>query len=79
MIHRGRTFQLVNLNEPIKSVWQGAPPVVLNVTVTPNVQFTELGPVESPDRNESYVLVSSLPQDLQERIRIAVNAIRSST
>lgn len=67
--------QKVDLYAPIVSARAGAPPLVVRVAVTPVPEYTTSGPVEGATRSEAYVLLSALPQDLQERVKIAVQAL----
>lgn len=71
-------FQLVHLNEPIKAARPGNPPIVININVVPEMQFTSGGPVYQPERVESYVLFSALPEELQRRVKMAVSMLVSS-
>lgn len=53
----------------------GPAPVALRVAVTPAAGFSEGGQMGSVTQIETYVLLSSLPQELQERVRTAVQAL----
>lgn len=65
----------VDLYQPIVSSRIGPPPVALRVGVTPNVGMTESGPQHGISRIETYVLLSALPTELQERVKLAVQAL----
>lgn len=67
--------QKVDLYAPIVSARPGAPPLVVRVAVAPAPEYTTSGPVEGAVKSEAYVLLSALPQDLQERVKIAVQAL----
>lgn len=53
----------------------GPAPVALRVGVTPNQDLTEGGPQQGVTRIETYVLLSALPTDLQERVKLAVQML----
>lgn len=67
--------QKVDLYAPIASARPGAPPLVVRVAVTPAPEYTTSGPVEGATRSEAYVLLSALPQELQERVKVAIQTL----
>lgn len=71
------SYQLVNLAEPIKSSRVGNPPLVLNIQCVLSSHYTENGPSQANEKNMQYVLLSSLPLDLQQKIANAVTVLLS--
>lgn len=67
--------QKVDLYQPIVNSRVGPAPLALRVGVTPNQDMTVGGPVQGVTRIETYVLLSALPTELQERVRTAVQAL----
>jgi len=66
-----------DLFQPIAATRVGSPPLVIRAIVTDNNDYLVGGVPQSTARAESYVLLSALPRELQERIKVAVNAIIS--
>lgn len=66
-----------DLFQPVVATRIGAPPVVIRAVVTTNTDYVAGGMPQSSTRAESYVLLSALPRELQERVRTAVQAIIS--
>lgn len=66
-----------NLFQPIRATTIGPPPVVLRAIVTTNNDYVVGGMPEAQLKAESYVLLSVLPKELQERVKTAVQAIIS--
>jgi hypothetical protein len=64
--------QRVNLNMPVHA---DSAPVVVRAVVDGKVTLTEVGPVEGSPRAEEYVLFSALPDELKERVKLAVQHI----
>ncbi len=69
------TAQKVDLYQPMMNSRPGLPPLALRVAVTPPGIMTESGPVHGVTKVETYVLLSALPTELQERVKIAVQAL----
>lgn len=69
------TAQRVDLYQPMFNSQVGPAPIALRVGVTPNVMFTEGGPQEGITRTETYVLLSALPTDLRERVKLAIQTL----
>ena len=64
-----------NLHQPIISSTVGNAPLTLRVITTPsNVEFTG-GIPSSATKAETYVLYSALPSEIQERVKVAVQAL----
>lgn len=70
-------MQKVDLYSPIMSLHKGIPPLVLRIGVQHADTYTVGGPVSSPVRAESYVLLSALPEELRRRVETAVQTIIS--
>ena len=65
----------VDLYQPIESSRVGPPPVVIRTIVTPNNSMVAGGMPMDPRRAEDYVLLSALPKELAERVKVAIQAI----
>lgn len=68
-------IQKVDLYAPLQNVRIGPAPVALRVGVTPQAMMTEAGPQQGITKVETYVLLSALPTELQERVRNAIQAL----
>lgn len=69
------TTQKVDLYQPMFNTRVGPPPLALRVAVTPSPVYTEGGSQEGVTKIETYVLLSALPTELQERVRTAVQVL----
>jgi len=67
--------QKVDLYQPMINSKVGPAPVALRVGVTPNAMMTEGGTQQGITKIETYVLLSVLPTELQERVRTAVQVL----
>lgn len=67
--------QRVDIYQPIVSSKVGPPPIALRIGVTPNVSEVAGGVPQSTMRVETYVLLSALPSELQERVKVAVQVL----
>ncbi len=67
--------QKVDLYQPMINVRVGPPPVALRVGVTPSPMHTEGGTQQGVTKIETYVLLSALSTDLQERVRLAIQML----
>jgi len=67
----------VDLYQPIESSRIGPPPLVVRAIVTPNQDMIAGGVPIASRKAEDYVLLSALPKELQERVKVAVQAIIS--
>jgi len=56
---------------------QGPPPLVINVLTTPRTMEFVGGVPSSATRVESYVLFSALPEELQARVRVSIEALQA--
>lgn len=70
-------MQSVDLYQPIISTKVGPPPITLRVGVTVSNDFVEGGTPSTSLRPETYVLLSALPQEIQQRVVTAIQAIIS--
>jgi hypothetical protein len=66
-----------NLYQTIENTHKGAPPLVIEAINTPFIGETYGGIVETPRRKEYYVLLSALPQELQQKVTLAVQALQA--
>lgn len=69
--------QKVDLYQPLINSRVGPAPVALRVGVTPSPMYTEGGPQQGVTKIETYVLLSALPVDIQERVKLAVQMLIS--
>ena len=70
-------MQKVDLYQPIIASRVGAPPLTLRVAVTPQADMIAGGVPQAITKIEMYVLLSALPQELQQQVRTACQAILS--
>ena len=66
--------QKIDLYQPIIASRVGPPPVALRVATTPNLDMVVGGSPHGIQKIETYVLLSALPIELQERVKLAVQA-----
>ena len=64
-----------DLFQPIYSAHVGASPLIIKAIVKDNNHNMVGGVPQAALKLEHYVLVSALPQDLQERIKTAIQSI----
>lgn len=64
-----------DLYHPIYAARVGRPPLVLRTIITENVAYMAGGVPETNSKIESYVLLSALPDEIQERVRASVQAL----
>lgn len=67
--------QKVDLYQPMINSRVGPAPLALRVGVQPNADSIVGGVPQGITRIETYVLLSALPTELQERVRLAVQAL----
>lgn len=67
----------MDLYSPILSSHKGPAPLIIKIGVQQSDLFTEGGPVVSSVKPETYVLLSALPEELRQRVNVAVQAILS--
>lgn len=70
--------QIVDLMSPILSSKKGMKPLYLNVKIQPQDTWTESGPMILPPKNEVYVCLSHLPDELRRRVETAIQSMASS-
>jgi hypothetical protein len=66
-----------NLYNPIFASTQGPAPLVIRTIISNNNGYIGGGVPQTSLTAEDYVLLSSLPKELQERIKVAIQAIVS--
>jgi hypothetical protein len=66
-----------DLFKPIYAMHVGPSPVVIRAVVTDNRDYVAGGMPQASLKAESYVLLSALPKELQERVKTAVQSIIS--
>lgn len=69
---------VANVYDVITADRQGPPPLVINVLTRPRTMEFVGGVPETSTRAESYVLFSALPEELQKRVRLSIEALQSS-
>lgn len=67
--------QRVDLYQPLINVRVGPPPITLRVGTTPNINSVVGGVPQGITRIETYVLLSALPTEMQERVKLAVQVL----
>jgi hypothetical protein len=67
--------QQVDLYQVMAANRIGPPPIVIHAIVRPNKSETVEGVQASATRGESYVLLSALPQELRERVKLAIQVL----
>lgn len=70
-------MQKVDLYQPILHTREGTPPLTLRVAVQTSSYMVEGGSPQQQLKPETYVLLSALPRELQERVKTAVQALIS--
>jgi len=68
-------MQKVDLYEPIVHNKPGVPPLTLRVGVTVINGFVEGGAPSMNLKPETYVLISALPRELQQRVLASIQTI----
>ena len=71
-------IQVIDLARPIVSGRKGYRPLFFNVAIQGADLVTEGGSVQSNPKQETYVLLSALPKELQIRIQTAIQTIQST-
>jgi hypothetical protein len=66
-----------NLYSPIFSSTQGPGPLVIRTIISNNNSYIGGGVPQTSLTAEDYVLLSALPKELQDRIKVAIQAIVS--
>jgi hypothetical protein len=70
-------MQKVDLYQPIVHDRKGPPPLAIRVGVNTTGDYIEGGSATGYLKPETYILLSALPVELQERVKTAVQAIIS--
>ena len=71
-------MQRVNLFEPLEATHVGPAPYVIRTVVTTTNSYVAGGMPTEAKKIEDYVLLSSLPKELQERVRTSIQTMLSS-
>lgn len=66
-----------DIYRPVYSTRVGPPPLVIRAVVTKNTDYVSGGMPQAALKVEDYVCLSSLPSELQERVRTAIQALIS--
>lgn len=69
------TAQKVDLYLPIINTRVGPAPIALRVGVTPNIDNVMGGVPQGVTKIETYVLLSALPTEMQERVKLAIQVL----
>ena len=65
----------VDLYQPVENTRVGPPPLVIRAIVTTTNAMVAGGMPLEAKKAEDYILLSALPKELQERVKVAVQAI----
>lgn len=68
-------MQKVDLYQPMMNARVGPAPLTIRVGITLNNDMIAGGVQQSAVRAETYVLLSALPQELKDRVLMAVQAL----
>jgi hypothetical protein len=71
-------MQIVDIFSPIISNRKGHRPLYINVGIQPADGMTESGPMTLPIKNEIYVCLSQLPDEIRRRVETAIQTLLSS-
>jgi hypothetical protein len=64
-----------DVSVPIVSERTGPSPLVINVLVTPNPTYTGGGSIETKVRDEPYVKLTALPDELRRQVVDTINML----
>lgn len=74
-----QTTQKVDLfQQPLESTRLGPAPVILRTVVTTTNAYIAGGIPTEAKKVETYVLLSALPKELQDRVKTAIQALLSN-
>ena len=68
-------MQKVDLYQPFMAEKVGPAPLVLRVGVTPSVDHIQGGTAHGIVKAENYVLMSALPDELRQRVELAIQVL----
>lgn len=68
-------MQKIDLYQPVMHDARTPVPLTLRISAYANSGFVEGGTPERILKNETYVLLSALPKELQQRVATAVQAL----
>lgn len=66
---------MTDLYKPVEAVPGQLAPIVLRAVTRPRIEEIAGGVAASAARAHAYVLLEALPEDLQRRVQLAVQAI----
>lgn len=66
-----------NLFYPIQHTLAGKPPLVIKTITMPNTDAVMHGPYLNATKDEYYILLSALPEELQKRVETAIQALQA--
>jgi hypothetical protein len=69
--------QITNLLQPIIASVDGPPPYTIRVNTMPQAYMTQGGAQGRPVKGYTYVRYDILPVELQERVKMLVQALQS--
>lgn len=69
-------IQRIDPYQPIAANRVGPAPLTISMIITPNNASMVGGVPQSAQRRETYVLLSALPDELRERVKLAVQALK---
>ena len=70
-----QVFQRADINQIIVASRIGPAPLTIRAVVTPSSVAMVGGVPQSSQKAETYVLLSALPDELRERVKLAVQAL----
>jgi hypothetical protein len=68
-------FQKVDLFKPIMSIHPAPAPIALKIAVMPEALFTQGGSLTHKPQPELFVRISCLPEELQMRVKSALDML----
>jgi hypothetical protein len=71
-------FQLIDIYKPIASKTIGPAPIVINALITSSTAQTVNATMTKNQRIETYVLLSSLPQELKNKVELAIQMMQAA-
>jgi len=71
------TPQRIDLYQPLINTRIGPSPLTLRIGTTPNVDSVVGGVQQGITKIETYVLLSALPTEMQERVKLAIQVLLS--
>lgn len=72
-----QNIQIANLLQPIQASVTGAPPYTIRVNAQPNKVMMQGGSQGMPNKGYTYVRYDILPPELQERVKLLIEALQA--